>query len=63
MWKNCTTSNYRISCRNWYIYRIYPDNWKGLDFEQLKKISEVIGDIGVVLHGGTGIPDDQIKKA
>ena len=45
------------------IHGIYPDNWRGLDFEQLKKISEVIGDIGVVLHGGTGIPDDQIKKA
>ena len=45
------------------IHGLYPENWKGLNFERLEKISSVIGDIGVTLHGGTGIPDDQIKKA
>ncbi|MDE7088227.1 MAG: class II fructose-1,6-bisphosphate aldolase [Malacoplasma sp.] len=45
------------------IHGLYPDNWKGLNFERLSKISSVIGDIGVTLHGGTGIPDEQIKKA
>lgn len=45
------------------IHGLYPENWSGLNFEQLRKVSSVIGDIGVTLHGGTGIPDDQIKKA
>ena len=45
------------------IHGVYPPNWKGLNFEVLKKIREATGDIPLVLHGGTGIPEDMIKKA
>lgn len=45
------------------IHGVYPENWKGLDFDTLKRIKETVGDIPLVLHGGTGIPTDQIKKA
>jgi fructose-bisphosphate aldolase class II len=45
------------------IHGKYPANWPGLSFETLEKIKEAIGDLPIVLHGGTGIPDDQIKKA
>lgn len=45
------------------IHGLYPSNWPGLRFDQLEKIREAIGNKGIVLHGGTGIPDDQIKKA
>ena len=41
----------------------YPENWKGLDFDALAKIKELTGDLPLVLHGGTGIPSDMIKKA
>ena len=40
-----------------------PANWKGLQFDALAAIKEKIGDFPLVLHGGTGIPEDQIKKA
>lgn len=45
------------------IHGIYPTNWKGLHFDALEKISKATGGIPLVLHGGTGIPDDQIKHA
>jgi len=45
------------------IHGIYPPNWKGLDFEALDKIHTATGGIPLVLHGGTGIPPDMIKKA
>lgn len=45
------------------IHGVYPDNWEGLSFETLKAVSEKTGDMPLVLHGGTGIPADQIKKA
>jgi fructose-bisphosphate aldolase class II len=45
------------------IHGKYPANWPGLSFETLEKIKAAIGDLPIVLHGGTGIPDDQIKKA
>lgn len=45
------------------IHGVYPPNWKGLNFEALKKIREATGNIPLVLHGGTGIPEDMIKKA
>jgi len=45
------------------IHGAYPDNWSGLSFETLSDISDVTGGIPLVLHGGTGIPEDQIKKA
>ena len=45
------------------IHGKYPENWKGLDFDALAKIKELIGDLPLVLHGGTGIPADMIKTA
>ena len=45
------------------IHGKYPANWKGLQFDALAKIKDKIGDFPLVLHGGTGIPEDQIKKA
>ena len=45
------------------IHGKYPANWTGLNFEVLAKISEKVGDMPLVLHGGTGIPADMIKKA
>ncbi|AEW44911.1 fructose-1,6-bisphosphate aldolase, class II [Mycoplasma haemocanis str. Illinois] len=44
------------------IHGPYPDNWKGLNFSLLKEISDAVKK-PMVLHGGTGIPEDQIKKA
>ena len=45
------------------IHGKYPENWKGLDFDALAKIKDLIGDLPLVLHGGTGIPADMIKTA
>lgn len=45
------------------IHGQYPANWAGLDFEALARINEATGNMPLVLHGGTGIPDDMIKKA
>ena len=40
-----------------------PANWQGLSFETLDAIQALTGDMPLVLHGGTGIPEDMIKKA
>ena len=45
------------------IHGVYPANWKGLDFEALDRIHKATNNIPLVLHGGTGIPDDMIAKA
>lgn len=45
------------------IHGKYPANWPGLSFETLAAVSEKVGDMPLVLHGGTGIPADMIKKA
>ena len=45
------------------IHGKYPANWAGLNFETLAAISEKVGKMPLVLHGGTGIPEDMIKKA
>ena len=45
------------------IHGKYPANWKGLQFDVLDAIQQKTGDLPLVLHGGTGIPDDMIKKA
>ena len=45
------------------IHGQYPDNWAGLNFEALGKINDATGDMPLVLHGGTGIPEDMIKEA
>ena len=45
------------------IHGKYPANWAGLSFETLDAIQAKTGDMPLVLHGGTGIPEDMIKKA
>ena len=45
------------------IHGKYPENWKGLSFETLEAVKDKVGDMPLVLHGGTGIPADMIKKA
>ena len=45
------------------IHGKYPENWEGLSFETLDAIQAKTGDMPLVLHGGTGIPEDMIKKA
>ena len=45
------------------IHGVYPSNWKGLSFDALEAISNVTNNVPLVLHGGTGIPEDMIKKA
>jgi fructose-bisphosphate aldolase class II len=45
------------------IHGKYPENWPGLSFETLAAVNEKVGDMPLVLHGGTGIPEDMIKKA
>ncbi|MGN0579854.1 MAG: class II fructose-1,6-bisphosphate aldolase [Ruminococcus sp.] len=45
------------------IHGKYPENWAGLSFDTLAAVKEKVGDMPLVLHGGTGIPDDMIKKA
>ena len=45
------------------IHGKYPANWAGLQFDVLDEIQKLTGDMPLVLHGGTGIPEDMIKKA
>ena len=45
------------------IHGKYPENWPGLSFETLDEIQKLTKEMPLVLHGGTGIPDDMIKKA
>lgn len=45
------------------IHGVYPENWTGLNFDVLAKVQEATNGIPLVLHGGTGIPDDMIKTA
>ena len=45
------------------IHGKYPENWAGLSFDTLDAIQQKTGDMPLVLHGGTGIPADMIKKA
>ena len=45
------------------IHGKYPENWQGLSFETLDAIQQLTGEMPLVLHGGTGIPADMIKKA
>lgn len=44
------------------IHGVYPDDWQGLNFNRLQEVSDAV-NMPIVLHGGTGIPEDQIKKA
>ena len=45
------------------IHGKYPENWSGLQFDVLDDIKKLTGEMPLVLHGGTGIPEDMIKKA
>ncbi|MBQ3936808.1 MAG: class II fructose-bisphosphate aldolase, partial [Ruminococcus sp.] len=45
------------------IHGKYPENWEGLSFDTLAAVNAKVGELPLVLHGGTGIPADQIKKA
>lgn len=52
----------KLACGIGNIHGVYPADWKGLNFDRLKKIADAV-DVPLVLHGGSGIPQDQIKKA
>ncbi|MBQ3132764.1 MAG: class II fructose-1,6-bisphosphate aldolase [Clostridia bacterium] len=45
------------------IHGKYPENWPGLSFETLAAVKDKVGDMPLVLHGGTGIPDEMVHKA
>ncbi len=45
------------------IHGKYPENWAGLSFETLDAVQQLTGDMPLVLHGGTGIPEEMIQKA
>ena len=45
------------------IHGKYPANWQGLAFDALEEINNACGNMPLVLHGGTGIPEEMIKKA
>ncbi len=52
-----------LACGIGNIHGKYPANWAGLSFDTLAAVKEKVGNTPLVLHGGSGIPDDQIKKA
>ena len=52
-----------LACGIGNIHGLYPADWKGLSFDQLAAIKAKTGDLPLVLHGGTGIPVDQVQKA
>ena len=52
-----------LACGIGNIHGIYPDNWEGLSFERLAEIKAKTGDLPLVLHGGSGIPVDQVQRA
>ena len=52
-----------LACGIGNIHGKYPANWAGLQFQVLESIKAVTGNTPLVLHGGSGIPDEQIKKA
>lgn len=52
-----------LACGIGNIHGVYPADWAGLSFERLGEIKAEVGDLPLVLHGGTGIPVDQIQKA
>lgn len=52
-----------LACGIGNIHGVYPENWEGLSFDRLAEIKESVGTVPLVLHGGSGIPLDQIQKA
>ncbi|MCJ2173003.1 class II fructose-bisphosphate aldolase [Lactobacillus kefiranofaciens] len=53
----------KLACGIGNIHGVYPAGWKGLNFDRLKEIAEAVPNEPLVLHGGSGIPEDQVKKA
>lgn len=45
------------------IHGVYPADWAGLNFERLAEIDAAVNGKPLVLHGGSGIPFDQVHKA
>jgi fructose-bisphosphate aldolase class II len=45
------------------VHGVYPANWKGLDFSVLSAVKERTGSLPLVLHGGSGVPEEMMKKA
>ena len=52
-----------LACGIGNIHGKYPANWAGLSFDTLAAVKEKVGNTPLVLHGGSGIPDEQIRKA
>uniref|UniRef100_UPI0027D98D01 class II fructose-bisphosphate aldolase n=1 Tax=uncultured Parolsenella sp. TaxID=2083008 RepID=UPI0027D98D01 len=52
-----------LACGIGNIHGVYPANWAGLSFERLGEIKALTGDLPLVLHGGSGIPLEQVQKA
>ena len=52
-----------LACGIGNIHGLYPENWAGLSFDRLSEIKALVGDLPLVLHGGTGIPTDMVQKA
>ena len=52
-----------LACGIGNIHGKYPANWEGLQFQVLEAVKAEVGNTPLVLHGGSGIPDEQIKKA
>lgn len=52
-----------LACGIGNIHGLYPEDWTGLNFDVLSDIKSKVGDLPLVLHGGTGIPADQVAKA
>ena len=45
------------------IHGKYPANWAGLNFDRLGEIQNSTNGKPLVLHGGSGIPREQVQKA
>lgn len=52
-----------LACGIGNIHGPYPENWKGLNFERLQELADAMPDMPLVLHGGSGIPQEQVVKA
>ena len=52
-----------LACGIGNIHGQYPANWKGLNFDRLKELADAMPDMPLVLHGGSGIPQEQVVKA
>ena len=52
-----------LACGIGNIHGLYPDDWEGLSFDRLQEIKDLVGDLPLVLHGGTGIPTEMVQKA